>query len=68
MAYPSTSLSALAAPGKTPATNAIGTLMLVTSTIVIVAAVVVQRRMARRTAAPALLGVASQAADSIEGS
>jgi spermidine/putrescine transport system permease protein len=52
----------------TPATNAIGTLMLVTSTVVIVVAVVVQRRMARQTAAPALLGAPSQAADSIEGS
>jgi spermidine/putrescine transport system permease protein len=54
--------------GPTPASNAIGTLMLVTSTIVIVVAVVVQRRMARRTAAPALLGGPAQAADSIEGS
>jgi spermidine/putrescine transport system permease protein len=54
--------------GPTPASNAIGTLMLITSTIVIVVAVVIQRRMARRTAAPALLGGASQAADSIEGS
>lgn len=54
--------------GPTPASNAIGTLMLVTSTIVIVVAVVVQRRMARRTAAPALLGGPAQAADSIDGS
>jgi spermidine/putrescine transport system permease protein len=54
--------------GPTPASNAIGTLMLVTSTIVIVIAVVVQRRMARRTAAPALLGGPAQAADSIDGS
>jgi spermidine/putrescine transport system permease protein len=49
----------------TPATNAIGTLMLVTSTIVIALAVIVQRRIARRTAAPAILGgAAPQAADS----
>jgi spermidine/putrescine transport system permease protein len=54
--------------GPTPASNAIGTLMLVTSTIVIVIAVLVQRRMARRTAAPALLGGPAQAADSIDGS
>jgi len=40
----------------TPATNAIGTLMLVTSTVVIAIAVIVQRRIARRTAAPAILG------------
>src|SRR5204863_361372 len=40
----------------TPATNAIGTLMLVTSTVVITLAVMVQRRIARRTAAPAILG------------
>jgi spermidine/putrescine transport system permease protein len=53
----------------TPATNAIGTLMLVTSTIVIALAVIVQRRIAGRTAAPAILGgAAPQAADSSAGS
>jgi len=54
----------------TPATNAIGTLMLVTSTVVIMLAVVVQRRIARRTSAPAILGEPelAQAADSSAGS
>ena len=53
----------------TPATNAIGTLMLVTSTIVIGIAVIVQRRIARRTAGPAILGASEpQAADSRDGS
>jgi ABC-type spermidine/putrescine transport system permease subunit II len=53
----------------TPATNAIGTLMLLTSTVVIAIAVIVQRRIARRTAGPAILGAPEpQAADSSAGS
>jgi spermidine/putrescine transport system permease protein len=62
-------LDGAARTAPTPATNAIGTLMLVTSTIVIALAVIVQRRIARRTAAPAILGgAAPQAADSSVGS
>ena len=39
----------------TPAANAIGTLMLATSTIVIAVAVVAYRRMERRRGAPAMI-------------